>query len=70
MAVAGLACVSVSAGMVACGDDGDSAMAAVTRAEPTAGTWKTWVLKSGSEVEVPAPPAKDSAKAKADEKAV
>ena len=63
--------MAVSAGMVACGDDdGGEAMAAVTRAEPTAGTWKTWVLKSGSEVEVPAPPAKDSAKAKADEKAV
>ena len=70
MAVAGLACVAISAGMVACGDDGDSAMEAATRAEPTAGTWKTWVLKSGSEVEVPAPPAKDSAKAKTDEKAV
>ena len=73
VATAGLACLALSAGMVACGDDGNdgaTAMEAVTRAEPTAGTWKTWVLKSGSEVEVPAPPAKDSAKAKADEKAV
>jgi hypothetical protein len=67
---AGLACLALSSAMVACGDDGDSAMAAVTRSEPTAGAWKTWVLKSGSEIEVPAPPGKDSAKAKLDEKAV
>jgi len=52
--------------MVACGDGGDSAMDAVVRAEPTAGTWHTWVLSSGSEIQVPAPPAKDSEKAKAD----
>lgn len=71
MAVAGLACVAVSGGMVACGDDGGGeAMAAVTHAERTAGSWKTWVLSSGSEIQVPAPPAADSAKAKADEKAV
>jgi hypothetical protein len=71
MAVAGLACVAVSSGMVACGDDGGGdPMAAVTHAERTAGSWKTWVLKSGSEIEVPAPAAADSAKAKADEKAV
>ena len=29
--------------------------------EPLAGTWKTWVLKSGSELRPPAPPAYDSA---------
>ena len=56
--------------MVACGDDGGKAMNAVTRAEPTAGTWKTWVLSSGAEIQVPAPPAKDSEKAKADLDAV
>ncbi|HJV09298.1 MAG TPA: phosphatase PAP2 family protein, partial [Acidimicrobiales bacterium] len=55
---------------MACGDDGDSAMDAVVRGEPTAGTWHTWVLSSGSEIQVPAPPAKDSDKAKADLKAV
>lgn len=72
MAVAGLACVAVSAGMVACGDDDDGgeALAAVTHAERTAGSWKTWVLASGSEIQVPAPPAADSARAKADEKAM
>lgn len=56
--------------MAACGDGGDSAMAAVVRAEPTAGTWKTWVLASGGEIEVPAPPVKDSARAKSDLAAV
>ena len=65
MAVAGLACVAASSGMVACGDDGGEAMAAVTHAEPTAGGWKTWVLSSGSEIQVPAPPAADSDEAKA-----
>jgi membrane-associated phospholipid phosphatase len=56
--------------MVACGGDGGSATDAVVRAESSAGTWKTWVLASGSEIQVPAPPAKDSDKAKADLDAV
>ncbi len=34
--------------------------------EPTAGTWKTWVLESGSEVRVPPPPEAGSAAAKRD----
>jgi hypothetical protein len=67
---AGLACLALSSVMVACGDDGDSAMEAVVRAEPSAGTWHTWVLSSGAEIAVPAPPAKDSDQAKADLKAV
>jgi hypothetical protein len=66
----GAACLAMTSVMAACGDDSDSATAAVVRAEPTAGTWKTWVLSSGSEVQVPAPPAKDSAKAKSDLDAV
>ena len=70
MTAVGVACLALSAGMVACGDDGGEAMDAVVRAEPTAGTWKTWVLSSGSEIQVPAPPAKDSDKAKADLDAV
>lgn len=70
MAAAALACLAVSSGMVACGDDGGEAMAAVTHAEPTAGSWKTWVLSSPSEIQVPAPPAADSDQAEADEKAV
>ena len=67
---AGLACVALASVMVACGDDGGSPMEAVVRAEPTAGTWKTWVLSSGSEIQVPAPPAKDSEQAEADLDAV
>ncbi len=70
MTALGLAGLALSSAMVACGDDGDSAQDAVVRAEPTAGNWKTWVLASGSEIAVPAPPAKDSDKAKADVKAV
>lgn len=67
----GVVCLALSSAIVACGDDGgDEAMAAVTHAEPSAGTWKTWILASGREIEVPAPPAKDSARAKADEQAV
>ena len=66
----GMACLALSSVMVACGDDGDDAMAAVVRREPTAGSWKTWVLSSASEIEVPAPPAKDSARAKSDLDAV
>ncbi|MDQ4069820.1 MAG: hypothetical protein M3203_10185, partial [Actinomycetota bacterium] len=56
--------------MVACGEDGGNAMGPVVRAEPTAGTWKTWVLSSGSEIHVPPPPARDSEQAKADLDAV
>ena len=66
----GAACAALMSAMVACGDDGGSPMAAVVRAEPTAGTWKTWVLSSGSEIQVPPPPAKGSAQAKADLDAV
>jgi membrane-associated phospholipid phosphatase len=66
----GTACLALSSMMAACGDDGDDAMDAVVRAERTAGTWKTWVLSSGSEIQVPAPPAKDSDRAKADLDAV
>ena len=66
-ALAGMALASV---MVACGDDGGSPTDPVVRAEPTAGTWKTWVLSSASEIQVPAPPAKDSERAKADLDAV
>ncbi|MGH9265590.1 MAG: phosphatase PAP2 family protein [Acidimicrobiales bacterium] len=70
VAAAGLACLAMASVMVACGDDGGSPMDAVVRAEPTAGTWKTWVLSSGSEIQVPAPPPEDSDQAKADLDAV
>lgn len=70
LTAAALACLALSSVMVACGDDKESAMQAVVRAEPAAGTWYTWVLSSPSEIQVPAPPAKDSERAKADLKAV
>ncbi|HEX6595634.1 MAG TPA: hypothetical protein VF045_01775 [Acidimicrobiales bacterium] len=50
--------------MAACGGDGDDE--ARTRAEPTAGSWTPWILSSGGEIAVPAPPAKGSNKAEAD----
>ena len=62
--LAGLLALATS--MAACGDDGGKATEAVVRTEPSAGSWKTWVLSSGAEVAVPAPPAKDSERAKAD----
>jgi len=67
---AALVCLSIGTVTAACGDgDGDKATA-VVKAEPAAGKWKTWVLSSGDEIQVPAPPAKDSDAAKADLKAV
>ena len=67
------------AGLPACSADGrdpygpDGAVPTTTAddadpvpAEPTAGQWRTWVLSSPSEIEVPPPPARGSAEAKAD----
>ena len=68
--VVGAACLALGSAMVACGDGGDGAIGPVVRAERSAGTWKTWVLSSGSEIQVPPPPAKGSAQAKADLDAV
>ncbi|HEX2118839.1 MAG TPA: phosphatase PAP2 family protein [Acidimicrobiales bacterium] len=70
VAAGGLACLAMASVMVACGDDGGSPMDAVVRAEPTAGTWQTWVLSSAGEIQVPAPPPRDSDQAKADLDAV
>ncbi|MGQ0521342.1 MAG: phosphatase PAP2 family protein [Actinomycetota bacterium] len=57
----------------ACGSDDDedattgtTTAGAATR-EPTAGTWKTWVLTSPDEIEVPPPPAAGSAEERADD---
>ena len=49
----------------ACGDDVDKAISETPR-EATAGSWHTWILTSPADIEVPAPPAKDSSKAKSD----
>ncbi|MGH9188827.1 MAG: vanadium-dependent haloperoxidase [Acidimicrobiales bacterium] len=55
-------------GVAACGNDNGTKASAETSlpAEPTAGQWVPWVLSAGSSVEVPAPPAAGSEKAKAD----
>ena len=52
--------------LVACGDDGGS-FEAGPGAEPRAGRWKTWVLSSPTEVEVPPPPEGERARAEEDE---
>ncbi len=48
-----------------CGDSDDESAGPAT--EPTAGQWKTWVLKSGAEIRVPPPPEAGSAAAMRDE---
>lgn len=61
----------LAAGLVAasCGDGG-SDTAGGAKAEPTAGTWKTWVLSSPSEIAVPPPPAPGSAQEKAEDQEI
>jgi membrane-associated phospholipid phosphatase len=49
-----------------CGGGGDGAQE-VQPAEPTAGQWKTWVLASPTDIDVPPPPAEGSAQARAEE---
>jgi membrane-associated phospholipid phosphatase len=51
----------------ACGDDGDDESASGRKAERTAGTWKTWVLASPTEIPVPPPPAEGSEQEKAED---
>ena len=62
---AALAALVACSVLAACGDDGGDGDDQA-RAEPTAGGWTTWVLTSPGDAAVPAPPAKDSARAKAD----
>jgi len=65
--------VVVGLGLVAsaCGDDGGgAAQAAKATAEPSAGTWKTWVLSSPTEIPVPPPPARGSAQEKAEDQEI
>lgn len=60
----GLAAIAVAAMLlVGCGgsDDDES-----RGAEPTAGSWKTWVLSSPAEIRVPPPPGSDSPAAERD----
>lgn len=67
--IAGVAAVLMVVGVVAsCGsdNDADTAKPISAAAEPTAGTWKTWVLPSGSAVTVAAPPVAGSEQAETD----
>ncbi|MGH9267077.1 MAG: hypothetical protein ACRD0D_02760, partial [Acidimicrobiales bacterium] len=61
---AAVAAVILCTAMAACGDRNDDE--ARPRAEPTAGTWHTWILANPASVTVAPPPAKGSAEAKAD----
>ncbi len=65
----GAACVILGTALAGCGDDGDR-LEATVEAQRAAGTWKTWVLGSPTDVIVPPPPAKGSDKAEADLNAV
>ncbi len=61
--------MAVAFGLVAAGcSAGDSSdEAGGQKAEPNAGTWKTWVLTSPTEIPVPPPPAKGSDQEKAED---
>jgi membrane-associated phospholipid phosphatase len=61
--------IAVAVGLVAagCGVGGSSDEAGGQKAEPDAGTWKTWVLTSPTEIPVPPPPAKGSDQEKAED---
>ncbi|HEX2043140.1 MAG TPA: phosphatase PAP2 family protein [Acidimicrobiales bacterium] len=52
--------------LAGCGDEGGG-FEAGPGAEPRAGRWKTWVLSSPTEVEVPAPPEGERARAEEEE---
>ncbi|MGH9158303.1 MAG: vanadium-dependent haloperoxidase [Acidimicrobiales bacterium] len=66
-AAAVLAGVLVAGSLAACGGGNDGRGDATGLApEPTAGTWRPWVLRSGSAIMVPPPPGEDSTRAKAD----
>src|SRR5262245_44692666 len=47
-----LTCISLLTGILTTA----SAQTLTGQIEPRAGTWKTWVLKSGSDLRLPAPP--------------
>lgn len=63
-----LACATIAL-LAGCGDSDDAGDAPV-KAEPTAGQWKPWVLKSGAEIAVAPPPRAGSAAARRDEQAL
>jgi ABC-type glycerol-3-phosphate transport system substrate-binding protein len=61
--------IAVALVATGCGGDGDSEEAG-SPAEPTAGTWKTWVLSSPTDIPVPPPPGKGSAQEKAEDQEI
>lgn len=59
--------VAMTIAVAGCGgSDKGPSLAPAPDAEPTAATWKTWVLHSPSQITVPPPPGADSAAAAAD----
>ena len=59
----------LSATVAACGDDGDNA-ATTLRAEPGAGAWQTWIVKSVEDLTITPPPVAGTAAGDADLNAV
>ena len=57
--------IAIALFLSACGG-GDGDQRAELRSEPTTGEWQTWVLPSGSSIEVPPPPEEGSAAARRD----
>ena len=65
-----LACV-IAAILGGCGgDSSDDGGASSPKAEPTAGDWKPWVLRSGADIAVAPPPREGSAAARRDDQAL
>ena len=62
--IALVAILAITPVLAGCGDSDDDTGA--RGAEPTAGTWKPWVLSSADEIKVAPPPGSDSAAAKRD----
>lgn len=62
--------LTIAIGLVAAGCGGGDSEAGGRKAEPTAGTWKPWLLSSPSEIPVPPPPAKGSDQEKAEDQEI
>lgn len=66
--VAVVSALDVASSLAACGGSDDDGTP--QGAEPTAGSWKTWVLSAPEQIRVPPPPGSDSATAKRDASAL
>ncbi|MCA1691330.1 MAG: hypothetical protein LC733_03675, partial [Actinobacteria bacterium] len=58
------AVLALGLALAGCGSDDDPVVAG---SEPEAGKWKTYVLASGDDIKVPAPPTGDAARAEQEE---